>query len=83
MARLLDEDSNHHISSDHFCSNNKEYLPYNLFALYLLIPKEAIKYFIYKKGVSDIGELAKIFEVSEVAVQKRLVEEGLLIGRVW
>lgn len=46
----------------------------NEFACALLMPENTLKYAINYKGYCVIGDLAKLFGVSEVAMQKRLVE---------
>ena len=46
----------------------------NAFACALLMPKNTLKYAIEHKGHCRIGDLAKLFGVSEVAMQKRLIE---------
>lgn len=50
----------------------------NNFAAQLLMPLEALKTLIFKKGISDIGELAHIFNVSESAMFYRLKNLGYL-----
>jgi len=49
----------------------------NKFAAQLLMPERAIRFYITRKGVTTALELAKIFNVSEAAMQWRLREIGL------
>lgn len=50
----------------------------NQFATELLIPELVVRYFIVKKGVTLLNELANLFSVSTVVVQYRLKHLGLL-----
>lgn len=57
------------------CSEEREA---NSFAAQLLMPEDAINYMLFNQGVSNISDLAKKFEVSEVAMHYRLKNLGLL-----
>lgn len=48
------------------------------FAFDLLIPKEAINYFVFAKGISDISSLAKEFNVSELHLSIQLERLNIL-----
>lgn len=48
----------------------------NRFAAALLMPEEAIKYFIETKAILDVKKLAAMFLVSEVAMEYRLKNLG-------
>ncbi len=50
----------------------------NQFAIQLLMPTDAVKTLLFAKGISDIGELAKRFSVSEAAMYYRLKCMGYL-----
>lgn len=50
----------------------------NRFAAALLMPEEAVSYLIRRKGIVDIAKLAKLFDVSQVAMQFRLKNLGWL-----
>tara|TARA_Y100000782_G_C10169204_1_gene259016 strand:+ start:330 stop:839 length:510 start_codon:yes stop_codon:yes gene_type:complete len=50
----------------------------NNFAAQILMPLDAIKTMLFAKGVSNIKELAKIFQVSEAAMYYRLKNLGYL-----
>lgn len=50
----------------------------NNFSAQLLMPEEALKIMIFRKGVTDIGELARNFQVSEAAMYYRTKNLGLL-----
>jgi len=50
----------------------------NNFAAQLLMPLDAIKTMLFAKGISNIRELAKIFQVSEAAMYYRLKNLGYL-----
>ncbi len=48
----------------------------NKLAAEILMPENILEYLIYKKGITSIKELAKIMQVSEVAMQYRLKNLG-------
>lgn len=50
----------------------------NRFAAELLMPYVAVEYFVKQEGVTDLEELARRFQVSEVAMRYRLKNLGLL-----
>ena len=50
----------------------------NAFAAELLMPETAVSYFIEKRGINDLQELAHHFQVSTVAMKYRLVNLGWL-----
>lgn len=52
----------------------------NEFALALLMPEGALNRLIEKERITDIGVLAKRFEVAEVAMRARLIQLGWLSG---
>ncbi len=48
----------------------------NKIAAKLLMPEEKLKYLIYEKNITSISELAKHFDVSQLAMQYRLKNLG-------
>ncbi|MPX98098.1 ImmA/IrrE family metallo-endopeptidase, partial [Salinivibrio sp. VYel6] len=50
----------------------------NNFAAELLMPEEAVKYMVYHQAMSSIEELARAFQVSEVAMHYRLTNLGII-----
>jgi Zn-dependent peptidase ImmA (M78 family) len=50
----------------------------NQFAAELLMPEMAVEHLIFKKNITSLDELAKLFSVSTVAIQYRLKMLGLL-----
>lgn len=50
----------------------------NQFALELLVPKSAVKYFLIDQGMTDINEIAEVFNVSHMSIRVRLIELGYL-----
>ena len=50
----------------------------NNFAIQLLMPSEAIRLMIFRKGITDISILASQFQVSEAAMHLRIKNMGLL-----
>ncbi|MFZ3466406.1 ImmA/IrrE family metallo-endopeptidase [Vibrio harveyi] len=59
-------------------SNDWEEREANAFAAELLMPQVAIEYMLIQKGISDISQLARDFDVSESAMHYRLKNLGLL-----
>jgi len=51
---------------------DKEERDANIFAICLLVPELALKHFVYKKKITDIKQLANLFQVSEVLLYERL-----------
>jgi Zn-dependent peptidase ImmA (M78 family) len=52
----------------------------NAFAAKLLMPEKVVKFAVNEKGFNTLKSLAKLFNVSEVAMKYRLVNLGLLSG---
>jgi Zn-dependent peptidase ImmA (M78 family) len=52
----------------------------NAFAAKLLMPEKVVKFAVNEKGFNTLKGLAKLFNVSEVAMKYRLVNMGLLSG---
>ncbi|SFD85159.1 protein of unknown function [Thiohalospira halophila DSM 15071] len=50
----------------------------NQFAAEVLMPELAIRYFIQEKGITDLAELARKMQVSQVAMKYRLKNLGWL-----
>lgn len=50
----------------------------NAFALELLMPERVLRYSIETRRASSVQELARIFQVAEVAVRQRLKDLGIL-----
>lgn len=56
--------------------NQNDEMQANVFASELLMPESQIYQQVIKNGIEDIGELAKIFQVSEQAMWYRLKSTG-------
>lgn len=52
----------------------------NKFAVELLMPKEAVYYFLFKKKYFTIKQLVEVFNVSEMAIVNRLKNLGIIKG---
>ena len=50
------------------------------FAVELLMPKEAVYYFLFKKKYFTIKQLVEVFNVSEMAIVNRLKNLGIIKG---
>lgn len=50
----------------------------NRFAAELLMPEEVLNLLIFKKGIKDIAKLSNMLQVSQIAMQYRLKNLGLI-----
>jgi Zn-dependent peptidase ImmA (M78 family) len=77
---LLKHDPSHRDGPEQFSVENKDprEIAANRFAAELLMPADAIRLLVFEKGISDLVKLATKANVSQVAMQYRLKNLGLV-----
>ena len=67
-------------TKDSFSLHNQDFQEKacNDFALNILLPSDAIKYMVFKEGITDLDHLSQSFQVSGLATYTKLERMGLL-----